>query len=71
MKIGVTELLIILAIVVVLFGPKQIPKLAKMFGKSAKSFKEGMEEDDDSSANADAKVSKTEGKSADGTAKTE
>ena len=42
MKLGVTELVVILAIVVVLFGPTQIPKLTKMFGKSIKSFKDGM-----------------------------
>ena len=42
MKLGVTELLIILAVVVILFGPSQIPKLTKMFGKSVKNFKDGM-----------------------------
>ena len=42
MKLGVTELTVILIIVIVLFGPTQIPKLTKMFGKSVKSFKEGM-----------------------------
>ena len=42
MKFGVTELLIILAVVVILFGPSQIPKLTKMFGKSVKNFKDGM-----------------------------
>lgn len=47
MKIGTTELLLILAVVLVVFGPKNLPKLAKMFGKSAKSFKEGMEDIDD------------------------
>ena len=45
MKFGVTELIIILVIVVVLFGPTQIPKLTKMFGKSVKSFKDGMSGD--------------------------
>ncbi len=44
MKLGTTELLVILAIVVVLFGPTQIPKLSKMFGKSVKNFRSGMEE---------------------------
>ena len=44
MKIGTTELLIILAVVIIIFGPTQIPKLTRMFGKSVKSFKEGMEE---------------------------
>ena len=48
MKLGTTELLVILAVVVIIFGPTQIPKLTKMFGKSVKSFKEGMgvEEED-------------------------
>ena len=44
MKIGTTELLIILAVVIIIFGPTQIPKLTRMFGKSVKSFKDGMEE---------------------------
>ena len=47
MKIGVTELLIILAVVVIIFGPTQIPKLTKMMGKSVKNFKKGMTEEDD------------------------
>ena len=47
MKLGVTELLIVLALVVILFGPSQIPKLTKMFGKSVKSFKDGMSEEKD------------------------
>ncbi len=53
MKIGTTELLIILAIIILVFGPSQIPKLAKMFKKSTREFKKGMEEaekeDDDTS----------------------
>ena len=49
MKFGTTELLVILAIVILIFGPTQIPKLTKMFGKSVKSFKEGMDGDGDSS----------------------
>ena len=38
MKIGTTELLLILAVVVIIFGPTQIPKLTKMFGKGVKNF---------------------------------
>ena len=30
-------------------SPMQIPKLTKMFGKSVKSFKDGMDENEDSS----------------------
>ena len=47
---GGAEWIIILAIILLLFGPSQLPKLAKMFGKSAKSLKEGLEgnfEDDE------------------------
>jgi len=44
---GGTELLIILAIVVLLFGAKKIPELAKGFGKGIKNFKEEMKEGDE------------------------
>ncbi|MCQ2441764.1 MAG: twin-arginine translocase TatA/TatE family subunit [Oscillospiraceae bacterium] len=46
MRLGPTELLIVLAILMILFGPSQIPKLTKMFGKSIKNFREGMAEDE-------------------------
>jgi sec-independent protein translocase protein TatA len=35
-------------VVVLIFGPTQIPKLTKMFGKSVKSFKDGMGDDEES-----------------------
>ncbi|KIM11698.1 MAG: preprotein translocase subunit TatA [Sulfurovum sp. FS08-3] len=41
------ELLVILAIVVLLFGAKKIPDLAKGMGKAIKGFKKEMKEDDD------------------------
>ena len=47
MKPGVTELLIVLLVVIVIFGPTQIPKLAKMLGKSVKSLRAGMADDED------------------------
>jgi len=46
-------LLIILVVVLVIFGPNQLPKLAKMVGKSAKSLKDGIDgnlDDDDEPA---------------------
>lgn len=46
MKLGTTELLVILAIVILVFGPSQIPKLSKMFGKSVKNFRSGMDGED-------------------------
>ncbi|MBQ9154634.1 MAG: twin-arginine translocase TatA/TatE family subunit [Solobacterium sp.] len=47
MKIGVPELLVLLAIIVILFGPTQIPKLSKMFGESVRKFKEGTQSSDE------------------------
>ena len=47
MKLGTLELLVILAVVVIIFGPTQIPKLTKMFGKSVKGFREGLNSDAD------------------------
>jgi sec-independent protein translocase protein TatA len=41
------ELLIVLAIVVLLFGAKKIPDLAKGMGKGIKDFKKAIKEDDD------------------------
>ncbi|MBE2984444.1 twin-arginine translocase TatA/TatE family subunit [Campylobacter sp. RM9344] len=45
MGISVQQLLIILAIIVLLFGAKKIPELAKGLGKGIKSFKAEMEDD--------------------------
>ena len=47
MKISPQELLIVLAIVVLIFGPTQIPKISKMMGKSIHNFKKGMDDDTD------------------------
>lgn len=41
--IGAPELIIILVVVLVIFGPKQLPKLGKMFGKTVKEVRTGME----------------------------
>jgi sec-independent protein translocase protein TatA len=41
------ELLVILAIVVLLFGAKKIPELAKGMGKGIKEFKTAMNEEDE------------------------
>jgi sec-independent protein translocase protein TatA len=36
-------LILVLIIALVVVGPTQLPKLAKMFGKSAKALRDGME----------------------------
>lgn len=45
MRIGWTEILIILAIVLLLFGAKRLPELARSLGKSLKEFKKGIHDD--------------------------
>ena len=53
---GGPEIWIILIVALVIFGPTQLPKLAKMFGKSAKALKEGIDgtlaDDDEKPAEA-------------------
>lgn len=44
MRFGTTELIVILIVVIIIFGPTQIPKLTKMLGKSIKNIREGLEE---------------------------
>ncbi|PYU15922.1 MAG: twin-arginine translocase TatA/TatE family subunit [Acidobacteria bacterium] len=41
-KLGVPELLLILAIVLVFFGGRRIPDLARGLGEGIRNFKEGM-----------------------------
>jgi len=50
MRIGTQELIIILIVVIIIFGPTQIPKLTRMFGKSVKNFKAGMEDEESGDA---------------------
>ena len=44
MNLGVPELLIILAIVLLVFGSTRLPKLARSLGEASKEFKKGSEE---------------------------
>ncbi|HNR00248.1 MAG TPA: twin-arginine translocase TatA/TatE family subunit [Trueperaceae bacterium] len=55
--IGIPELLIILALVLLIFGPKRLPEMAKGLGQSVREFRKGLrdmkkdldaESDDDS-----------------------
>lgn len=59
MRIGTNELLIILVVALLIFGPKNLPKLGKMFGKTMSNFKKGMDEaDDDDDDSSDKKSEK-------------
>ncbi|MCL1921119.1 MAG: twin-arginine translocase TatA/TatE family subunit [Kiritimatiellaeota bacterium] len=45
-NIGPTQLLLVLAIILVLFGGKKLPDLARSLGRSLGEFKKGKEEGD-------------------------
>ena len=42
--IGTTEIILICAVILLIFGGKKLPELMKGMGKGVKSFKEGMSE---------------------------
>lgn len=62
MRFGFLELIIILGIITLLLGPKQIPKLTKAISDSAKSLKEGFKKENDiedlDAINVDTKIDK-------------
>ena len=48
---GPFELLLIVVVVLVIFGPKNLPKIGSALGKTVKNVREGMEEGSESKAN--------------------
>jgi sec-independent protein translocase protein TatA len=46
-QVGVTELIILLSIILLLFGAKRIPELARSLGKGKREFHKGASEDAD------------------------
>ena len=59
MKAGIWELLIVLAIALLIFGPKALPKLGKSLGKTVGNFKKGLGEDDDDDDDEPKKLKKS------------
>ena len=55
-KAGVWELLIILALALLIFGPKALPKLGESIGKTIGNFKKGLAEDKNKPEKAEAKT---------------
>jgi sec-independent protein translocase protein TatA len=45
MDVGPVELLIVLAVVLLLFGSKKLPELAKGMGQAAKEFRSGLNDE--------------------------
>ena len=46
MDVGPVELLIVLAVVLLVFGSKKLPELAKGMGQAAKEFRSGLHDED-------------------------
>ena len=53
MGLRAPELIIILVVVLIIFGPKNLPKLGKSLGSTVKNIREGMEGDDDKKKSED------------------
>ncbi len=52
MRLGTTEIILILAVVLLLFGGKKIPELMKGLGKGMKEFKDASKGEDSSTTPA-------------------
>lgn len=48
-RIGATELILILGIALVIFGPAKLPEIGKAFGKSIREFKDNVNKVSDDS----------------------
>lgn len=46
MNLGPMEIIVILIVALLIFGPKNLPKLGSALGKTVKNVREGMEGDD-------------------------
>ncbi len=44
MKIGTTELIVVLIAVILIFGPKQLPRLARLAGEAVRGMRKGISE---------------------------
>jgi sec-independent protein translocase protein TatA len=45
MNLGGPELLIVLVVVLLIFGSKKVPELARSLGRAQKEFKDGMKDE--------------------------
>ena len=61
MKFGITELLIILVIVALLFGTKRLRSIGGDLGGAIKGFRKAMSENDDNSSEAPTVVNESSG----------
>jgi sec-independent protein translocase protein TatA len=57
-KLGLTEILIIVAVILLLFGGKKIPELMKGLGSGIKEFKNAAKEEENKDSKKDDTVTK-------------
>lgn len=55
MNLGAIELVVILAVLMLLFGASELPKLARSIGESARELRSGFETDPGRNPNRDAR----------------
>ena len=60
-KLGPLELVVILVVVLLLFGPKNLPKLGSAIGKSVKNLREGLNSGKKDKADIEQKVAEKTG----------
>lgn len=57
--LGVQELLIILAILLLIFGPKRLPQLGSALGRTIKGFRKGVQESEEKDSSEDSQIPKS------------
>jgi len=59
-KLGAPEIILIVVVLLLLFGPKYLPKLGQSVGNTIRGFKEGLTGDDEKKAAESDNNGKTE-----------
>jgi sec-independent protein translocase protein TatA len=55
--LGIQELLVILVIALVIFGPSKLPQIGSGLGKAIRDFKKGVSSDEPGESGEDGKIS--------------
>jgi sec-independent protein translocase protein TatA len=61
-NLGAGEIILILLVILILFGAKKIPELARGIGKGMSEFKKGLKDVEDEIKNSENESKKTENK---------
>ncbi len=64
MRLGTTEIILIVVLALVLFGGSKLAGVGKALGTSIKDFKKAVKDDEESTKDGEAKTEKTEDKQA-------